>query len=75
LVYILIARIANDLVMYMLSFQVIPGNESRVMKMLNRLTELGPKIVMGKDAGLHTSGHAYHDELVSSPSPVLFSVL
>jgi mRNA degradation ribonuclease J1/J2 len=50
--------------MYVLLLQVIPGNESRVMKMMNRLTDLGPKIIMGKDAGLHTSGHAYHDELV-----------
>ncbi|XP_044950966.1 ribonuclease J isoform X2 [Hordeum vulgare subsp. vulgare] len=51
----------EDVLLY--SAKVIPGNESRVMKMLNRLTDLGPKIVMGKDAGLHTSGHAYHDEL------------
>jgi mRNA degradation ribonuclease J1/J2 len=34
------------------------------MKMMNRLTDLGPKIIMGKDSGLHTSGHAYRDELV-----------
>ena len=33
--------------------------------MMNRLTDLGPKIIMGKDSGLHTSGHAYRDELVS----------
>lgn len=45
------------------------------MKMLNRLTDLGPKIVMGKDAGLHTSGHAYHDELVIFFSHVLLSAL
>ncbi|KAG8070937.1 hypothetical protein GUJ93_ZPchr0006g46219 [Zizania palustris] len=51
----------EDVLLY--SAKVIPGNESRVMKMLNRLTELGPTIVMGKDAGLHTSGHAYRDEL------------
>lgn len=35
------------------------------MKMLNRITELGPTIMMGKNAGLHTSGHAYREELVS----------
>lgn len=51
----------EDVLLY--SAKVIPGNESRVMKMLNRLTDLGPKIIMGKDSGLHTSGHAYHDEL------------
>ncbi|KAL6899180.1 hypothetical protein ACP4OV_005838 [Aristida adscensionis] len=51
----------EDVLLY--SAKVIPGNETRVMKMMNRLTELGPKIVMGKDSGLHTSGHAYRDEL------------
>jgi mRNA degradation ribonuclease J1/J2 len=55
-------------------FQVIPGNETRVMKMMNRLTDLGPKIIMGKDSGLHTTGHAYHDELASFLSPVLVSI-
>lgn len=35
------------------------------MKMLNRITELGPTIMMGKNAGIHTSGHAYREELVS----------
>jgi len=35
------------------------------MKMMNRLTDLGPKIIMGKDSGLHTSGHAYREELVN----------
>ncbi|KAL6634511.1 hypothetical protein ACP70R_027182 [Stipagrostis hirtigluma subsp. patula] len=51
----------EDVLLY--SAKVIPGNETRVMKMMNRLTDLGPKIIMGKDAGLHTSGHAYRDEL------------
>lgn len=45
--------------------KVIPGNESRVMKMMNRLADIGPKIVMGKNEMLHTSGHAYRGELVS----------
>ncbi|KAL5998155.1 hypothetical protein ACLOJK_009093 [Asimina triloba] len=42
---------------------VIPGNENRVMKMMNRITDLGPTIVMGRHEGLHTSGHAYRGEL------------
>ncbi|KAG6521885.1 hypothetical protein ZIOFF_019018 [Zingiber officinale] len=42
--------------------RVIPGNETRV-KMLNLITELGPTIMIGKNAGLHTSGHAYREEL------------
>lgn len=53
------------IVLHIFSFQVIPGNETRVMKMMNRLTDLGPKIIMGKDSGLHTSGHAYREELVN----------
>ena len=43
---------------------MIPGNESRVMKMLNRISEIGSTIVMGKNEQLHTSGHAYRQELV-----------
>ncbi|MCO5580185.1 hypothetical protein L7F22_034052 [Adiantum nelumboides] len=43
--------------------RVIPGNEIRVMKMMNRIAELGPGIAMGRADKLHTSGHAYRDEL------------
>ena len=32
--------------------------------MLNRISEIGSSIVMGKNEGLHTSGHGYR-ELVS----------
>ncbi|KAJ6418111.1 hypothetical protein OIU84_001489 [Salix udensis] len=42
---------------------VIPGNESRVMKMMNRISEIGSTIVMGKNELLHTSGHGYRGEL------------
>ncbi|PON72173.1 Ribonuclease J [Trema orientale] len=51
----------EDLILY--SAKVIPGNESRVMDMLNRISEIGSTIVMGKNEGLHTSGHAYRGEL------------
>ncbi|KAF9605361.1 hypothetical protein IFM89_016914 [Coptis chinensis] len=51
----------DDLILY--SAKVIPGNETRVMKMLNRVAELGSTIVMGRNEVLHTSGHAYRDEL------------
>ncbi|KAG8388085.1 hypothetical protein BUALT_Bualt02G0088500 [Buddleja alternifolia] len=51
----------EDLVLY--SAKVIPGNETRVMKMLNRISEIGSTIVMGKNEMLHTSGHAYREEL------------
>lgn len=39
--------------------QVIPGNDTRVMEMMNKIAELGPEIAMGRDENLHTSGHAY----------------
>ncbi|PPD79868.1 hypothetical protein GOBAR_DD23208 [Gossypium barbadense] len=51
----------EDVILY--SAKVIPGNESRVMKMLNRISEIGSTIVMGKNEGLHTSGHGYRGEL------------
>ncbi|KAL5652914.1 hypothetical protein ACJX0J_038372, partial [Zea mays] len=50
---------------FLYSAKVIPRNETRVMKMMDRLTDLGPKIIMGKDSGLHTSRHAYREELVN----------
>uniref|UniRef100_A0A6N2MV96 adenylate kinase n=1 Tax=Salix viminalis TaxID=40686 RepID=A0A6N2MV96_SALVM len=43
--------------------QVIPGNESRVMKMMNRISEIGSTIVMGRNELLHTSGHGYRGQL------------
>jgi mRNA degradation ribonuclease J1/J2 len=52
---------SSDLVLY--SAKVIPGNDTRVIQMMNRIAELGPEIAMGRDEGLHTSGHAYRDEL------------
>ncbi|KAM7254201.1 hypothetical protein ACFE04_031883 [Oxalis oulophora] len=51
----------EDIILY--SAKVIPGNESRVMKMMNRISEIGSTIVMGRNASLHTSGHAYRGEL------------
>ncbi|XP_071939431.1 ribonuclease J-like isoform X1 [Coffea arabica] len=51
----------EDLILY--SAKVIPGNETRVMKMLNRISEIGSAIVMGKNEYLHSSGHAHREEL------------
>ncbi|KAK3040628.1 hypothetical protein RJ639_026949, partial [Escallonia herrerae] len=51
----------EDVILY--SAKVIPGNETRVMKMMNRISEIGSTIVMGKNEQLHTSGHAYRGEL------------
>lgn len=51
----------EDLILY--SAKVIPGNETRVMKMLNRISDIGSAIVMGKNEYLHSSGHAHREEL------------
>lgn len=51
----------SDLVLY--SAKVIPGNEGRVTRMLNSLSELGARVIQGRGENLHTSGHAYQDEL------------
>ncbi|XAR50318.1 Beta-lactamase [Bertholletia excelsa] len=51
----------EDIILY--SAKVIPGNETRVMKMLNRISEVGSTIVMGKNELLHTSGHGHREEL------------
>uniref|UniRef100_A0A7S1SH70 Uncharacterized protein n=1 Tax=Tetraselmis chuii TaxID=63592 RepID=A0A7S1SH70_9CHLO len=51
----------SDLLVY--SAKVIPGNDTRVMKMMNNIAQRGPKIAMGRGELLHTSGHAYRDEL------------
>lgn len=52
---------SSDLLLY--SAKVIPGNDTRVIQMMNKIAELGPEIAMSRDEGLHTSGHAYRDEL------------
>ncbi|KAL7099262.1 hypothetical protein ACP275_09G072300 [Erythranthe tilingii] len=51
----------EDVILY--SAKVIPGNETRVMKMLNRISEIGSTVVMGKNELLHSSGHAHREEL------------
>ncbi|KAG5523082.1 hypothetical protein RHGRI_035031 [Rhododendron griersonianum] len=52
----------EDIILY--SAKVIPGNGTRVMKMLNRITEIGSTVVMGKNELLHSSGHGHREELV-----------
>ena len=51
----------NDLVLY--SAKVIPGNETRVVRMLNSIAAQGATVVQGRNDDLHVSGHAYQDEL------------
>lgn len=45
--------------------------------MMNRIADIGPNIIMGKNEMLHTSGHAYRGELVSgfsSPKILLIRI-
>lgn len=51
----------TDLLLY--SAKMIPGNEKRVMRMMNEIAKKGPQIAMGRDDLLHSSGHGYKDEL------------
>jgi beta-CASP RNase J family ribonuclease len=52
---------SDDLILY--SAKVIPGNEGRVVKMLNSLSMQGARVIQGRADNLHTSGHAYQEEL------------
>ena len=51
----------GDLVLH--SARVIPGNESNVYRMFNRLALRGAEIIHGRSTGIHASGHARADEL------------
>ncbi|CAK0785256.1 hypothetical protein CVIRNUC_008462 [Coccomyxa viridis] len=51
----------SDLILY--SAKVIPGNDTRVVEMMNNIARLGPEIAMSRGENLHTSGHAYREEL------------
>lgn len=46
-----------------LSARIIPGNESAIYYMIDGLTRRGAKVVTPRDGAIHTSGHAYRDEL------------
>lgn len=50
----------TDLLLY--SAKIIPGNDTKVMSMMNNVSALGVEIAMGASEGLHTSGHAYRYE-------------
>lgn len=45
------------------SARTIPGNESEIYRLYNRLAERGVRVVDADMADIHTSGHAYRDEL------------
>jgi ribonuclease J len=47
-----------------LSARMIPGNERSIFRMLNHLYRRGVKVITEADARVHTSGHAYRDEMI-----------
>jgi ribonuclease J len=51
----------NDTVIF--SSRVIPGNETKINWLQNKLVELGLDIIGDKDALIHVSGHPCRDEL------------
>ena len=51
----------GDLVIF--SSRTIPGNEKEVIKVYNRLSERGVRVVDADHAHIHVSGHACRDEL------------
>ncbi len=48
----------------LLSSSVIPGNEKHVQKLKDNLSRQGAKIIHYRMADVHSSGHAYHDEML-----------
>ena len=46
-----------------LSASQIPGNEKSIGDMINKLTEMGPKLIYSSLAEVHVSGHACAEEL------------
>jgi ribonuclease J len=45
------------------SARTIPGNESGIYKLYNKLSERGVRVIDADMAHIHASGHAYRDEL------------
>ncbi len=45
------------------SSRVIPGNETAIYALYNRLAERGVEVITDKDAAVHVSGHPCRDEL------------
>lgn len=49
----------------LISAKPIPGNETAVSKVINRLLRQGARVVHGGNAQVHVSGHAARDELLT----------
>jgi ribonuclease J len=51
----------EDLVLF--SSSKIPGNEKKIIDIMNKLSRKGAKIIEGEEKGIHISGHASRKEL------------
>lgn len=49
----------------LISAKPIPGNETAVSKVISRLLRQGAKVVHGRNAHVHVSGHAAREELLT----------
>jgi ribonuclease J len=54
---------ANDTIL--LSATPIPGNETAVSRVINQLLRRGARVIHGRNAEVHVSGHANRDELLT----------
>jgi ribonuclease J len=51
----------GDLVVF--SSKVIPGNEKKISRILNKLTDFGVEIITARDSFIHASGHPGQEDL------------
>ncbi len=52
----------DDLVL--LSSKAIPGNEKKISLLLNKLSEIGTRVITSQDKFIHVSGHPGRDDLL-----------
>ncbi|MGZ3787455.1 MAG: ribonuclease J [Bacteriovorax sp.] len=53
---------SDDLVL--LSSKAIPGNEKKIALLMNKISEVGAKVITAQDKMIHVSGHPGRDDLV-----------
>ncbi len=53
---------SDDLVL--LSSKAIPGNEKKISLLMNKISEVGAKVITAQDKMIHVSGHPGRDDLV-----------
>jgi ribonuclease J len=53
---------ADDLVV--LSSKAIPGNEKKISLLMNKISEVGARVITSQDKMIHVSGHPGRDDLI-----------